>query len=174
MLFMSKILVTLCITFSVPILNYPCRYSLWNLIHELVPSLVPRAYDNGHPETWNRFWYYTFAIIIQGSIFVLVCITDDFKLVLSLGGAIAGSCIIQIFPAMFYLKIQKWAYRSFYDKLVWLIMVLGVVTFFANTAIILQQATDSVEDGHQNDFYDEQNKIALDFIGKSLNGSIPE
>jgi len=137
MLLLSKILVTLCITFSVPILHYPCRYSLWNLCHQFIPNIVPPAYDNGYPLTWNRFWYYFFALLIQGGLYALVCITDNFKIVLSLGGAIAGSCIIQIFPAMFYLKIHNWRYDSLYDKTIWFVMVLGVVTFFSNSSIII-------------------------------------
>ena len=137
----------MCITFSIPILHYPCRYSLWNLINQLFPSLVPPAFDNGHPETWNRKWFYIFAFIIQGGIYALVCVTSDFKMVLSLGGAIAGSCIIQIFPAMFYLKIHGWRYDSIYDKIIWFVGALGVITFFVNTSLIIIQKVQEENSG---------------------------
>ena len=50
--------------------------------------------------------------------------TENFRLVLSLGGAISGSCIIQIFPAMYYLKIFNWRYNGLYNKCVWIILLL--------------------------------------------------
>jgi len=139
MLIVSKILVTLCITFSVPILHYPCRYSLWNLLHQIFPDRIPPAYDNGYPDTWNMKWFYLFAIIIQGGLYILVCITDDFALVAALGGAIAGSCVVLIFPAIFYLKMHGWQSHTIYDKLVWLVGCLGVIIFVANTGLILYQ-----------------------------------
>ena len=38
MVAVSQILVTVCIMFSVPILHYPCRFSMWSLTHELCPK----------------------------------------------------------------------------------------------------------------------------------------
>jgi amino acid permease len=137
MLIVSKILVTLCITFSVPILHYPCRYSLWNLLHQLFPTQVPQPYDNGYPQTWNWKWFYLFAIVIQGGMYILVCITDDFALVAALGGAIAGSCVVFIFPAMFYLKTHNWKSDTVYDKTVWFVGGVGGLIFVANTGLIL-------------------------------------
>ena len=137
MLLVSKILVTMCIVFSVPILHYPCRYSLWNLLHQIFPGTVPPPYDNGYPETWNWKWFYLFAVIIQGGMYIMVCITDDFALVAALGGAIAGSCIVFIFPAMFYLKIHRWRRYCVYDKVVWFVMAFGFVSLVANTSMIL-------------------------------------
>ena len=49
MVAVSNIMVTICIMFSVPILHYPCRFSLWNLLHQMVPRFVPVAFDNGNP-----------------------------------------------------------------------------------------------------------------------------
>lgn len=102
---------------------------LSNLMSFMIPGTVPPAFDNGYPQTWNRKWFYFFAIVIQGTLFTLVCMTDNFKIVISLGGAIAGSCIIQIFPAMFYLKIHNWRSDSVYDKVIWLILGLGIGEF---------------------------------------------
>jgi len=168
MLLAARILVTVCITFSVPILHYPCRYSLWKLLNRLAPKTVPTPYDNGFQETWNPIWFRMFAIVIQGCIYALVCITDDFKLVLSLGGAIAGSCIIQIFPSMFYLKIHDWDHRGAYNKLVWLILGLGWVTFFFNTSLIIIQSIAARSDGGENDFHDEQNKVSFELMGRGF------
>lgn len=139
-------------------------------MHQFVPTIVPAPYDNGHPETWNRAWFNIFAVLIQGGLFALVCFTDDFKLVLSLGGAIAGSCIIMLFPAMFYLKIHNWRYDSLYDKTVWLIGGIGVLTFIINTSIIIIQHVSAQNDGHSNNFYDEQNKDMFSVIGRTLAG----
>ena len=49
MVAVSNIMVTICIMFSVPILHYPCRFSLWNLLHQMIPRFVPAAFDNGDP-----------------------------------------------------------------------------------------------------------------------------
>ena len=108
----------------------------------MIPGTVPPAFDNGYPQTWNRKWFYFFAIVIQGTLFTLVCMTDNFKIVISLGGAIAGSCIIQIFPAMFYLKIHNWRSDSVYDKVIWLILGLGIGEFifmFLSLSVILSR-----------------------------------
>merc|ERR1711970_94867 len=137
MLIVSKLLVTLCIVFSVPILHYPCRFSLWNLMHQVFPGKVPPPYDNGYPKTWNWKWFYLFAIIIQGGMYILVLISDDFGLVAALGGAIAGSCIVLIFPTMFYLKIHGWRSDTVYDKTCWLIGALGCLIFVGDTGLIL-------------------------------------
>jgi sodium-coupled neutral amino acid transporter 1 len=137
MLIISKIMVTLCITFSVPVLHYPCRYSLWNLLHQVLPNYVPVAYDNGYPETWNRKWYYICALLLQGILFVIACMVNEFGLVVGLGGSVAGTCIILIFPASFYLKIHRWRRDSFYDKVVWFMMIFGYFTLVANTSMIL-------------------------------------
>ena len=137
MLIVSKIMVTLCITFSVPVLHYPCRYSLWNLLHQIFPNHVPPPYDNGYPQTWNRKWYYICALLLQGVLFIIACIVNEFGLVVGLGGSVAGTCIILIFPAMFYLKIYRWRRASLYDKIVWFMMVFGFFTLVANTSMIL-------------------------------------
>ena len=38
MVAVSQIMVTVCIMFSVPILHYPCRFSMWTLLHQLCPK----------------------------------------------------------------------------------------------------------------------------------------
>ena len=139
MLMVAELLITLCIIFSVPILHYPCRYSMWNLLHRILPKYIPPAYDNGYPETWNRPWYYFFAVILQGGLYGLTCVTEDFGLAIALGGAVAGTCLMQVFPAMFYLKIHGWRYKYLYDKAVWFVGALGILTFFISTGMILLQ-----------------------------------
>ena len=56
MVAVSNIMVTICIMFSVPILHYPCRFSLWNLLHQMVPRFVPVAFDNGNPSQDYKLW----------------------------------------------------------------------------------------------------------------------
>ena len=65
-----------------------------------------------------------FCLLLHVGIYALVVMTENFRLVLSLGGAISGSCIIQIFPAMYYLKIFNWRYNGLYNKCVWIILLL--------------------------------------------------
>ena len=74
--------------------------------------------------TFNRGWYSLFCLLLHVGIYALVVMTENFRLVLSLGGAISGSCIIQIFPAMYYLKIFNWRYNGLYNKCVWIILLL--------------------------------------------------
>ena len=80
--------------------------------------------SNPDLSTFNRGWYSLFCLLLHVGIYALVVMTENFRLVLSLGGAISGSCIIQIFPAMYYLKIFNWRYNGLYNKCVWLILFL--------------------------------------------------
>ena len=102
MVAVSQIMVTVCIMFSVPILHYPCRFSFWTLLHEICPKgrflkisqnlytvlVVPEPYDNSNPSSFNRFWFTLFAFVIHIGLYLLVCVTTNFGLVMSLGGAI--------------------------------------------------------------------------------------
>ena len=152
MVLVSNIMVTVCIMFSVPILHYPCRYSLWSLLHLMFPKgtvfyyyiqwktiidiaksfsyyhnlvkVIPEPFDNGQPSTFNRKWFSILAVVLHVGIYILVITSSDFKIVMALGGAISGSCIIQIFPAMYYLKIFDWAHNGIYNKCVWFILIL--------------------------------------------------
>merc|ERR1719284_872960 len=150
MVAVSNIMVTICIMFSVPILHYPCRFSLWNLLHQMIPRFVPAAFDNGDPSTFNRGWYSLFCLLLHVGIYALVVMTENFRLVLSLGGAISGSCIIQIFPAMYYLKIFNWRYNGLYNKCVWIILLLGIATFIGNTGLVIVQNVASQHDRLEN------------------------
>ena len=58
MVAVSNIMVTICIMFSVPILHYPCRFSLWNLLHQMIPRFVPAAFDNGDPSQDSKSKFY--------------------------------------------------------------------------------------------------------------------
>merc|ERR550514_1035084 len=169
MVAVSNIMVTICIMFSVPILHYPCRFSLWNFLHSVAPKIVPPAYDNGDPTSFNRAWYSIFCFILHIGIYALVVATENFKLVLSLGGAISGSCIIQIFPSMYYLKIFNWRYDGLYNKCVWVILLLGIATFIGNTSLVIVQNVASQYDRLENQYHDKQNEDGYMIMGRSNN-----
>jgi sodium-coupled neutral amino acid transporter 2 len=162
MVLVSNIMVTVCIMFSVPILHYPCRYSLWSLLHLMFPKVIPEPFDNGQPSTFNRKWFSIFAVVLHVGIYILVITSSDFKIVMALGGAISGSCIIQIFPAMYYLKIFDWAHNGIYNKCVWFILILGFTTFIGNTGLVVLDTMGN------SDFEREQADIVLsDMIGRT-------
>jgi amino acid permease len=163
MVLVSNIMVTICIMFSVPILHYPCRYSLWSLLHMIAPSVVPEAFDNGHPSTFNRKWFSLLAVVLHVGIYVLVVTSSNFKIVMALGGAISGSCIIQIFPAMYYLKIFNWSHDGLYNKLVWFILCLGCVTFIGNTGLVVLDTMGNSK------FERDQAEILLEIAGRTSN-----
>ena len=78
----------------------------------------------------------------------------------------SGSCIIQIFPAIYYLKIFRWKTNGVYNKIVYFILCLGIVTFFGNSSLVLYQQFKPVDEQHE--LLANQTRHALEMAGKSL------
>jgi sodium-coupled neutral amino acid transporter 4 len=146
LILMSNCLVMTCIIFSIPLAQYPARNTIWKLIHTCIPQYFPDPFlpaelsipeDKRRPFPWKAF--YGIMLFSFGFIYFTVVSAANFKLFLALSGAVSGSTVIMIFPALFHLKMENWNYRTLENFCTYLILIAGFVTLFGNSGMIVMK-----------------------------------
>jgi len=143
LIMISNILVMTCIVFSIPLAQYPARNTIWKLIYTVLPNHFPSPFlpsELDEKERSRSFpWIPFYSIMICSYLFIYYVVVSaaNFKLFLALSGAVSGSTVIMIFPAMFHLKIENWTCRTVENFCAYLIFAVGFITLFGNSGMII-------------------------------------
>lgn len=134
--------IKLCFVFSIavsiPLIVFPCRVSLYNLLFPQKPKEdIPMS--GKIPE----FHFKVITIFIIVGSMVIGIMVPNVEFVLGLNGATMGTLICYIFPALFFLGVMssssegKWTAR--------LVLVFGLTILIASTYTTLSRQEKKVE-----------------------------
>ncbi|KAK6169172.1 hypothetical protein SNE40_020272 [Patella caerulea] len=127
---------------TIPLIMFPCRVSLYNLLFSQI-HYKPKGHDDMPAQTHIpeiHFKILTLFIVIVPMIVAIIVPNVEF--ILSFNGATMGTLMCFIFPAIFFLKVNKGESKG----LAQIVLICGVTIMLISTFSILN--TVEKEHGH--------------------------
>lgn len=144
LILMSNCLVMTCIIFSIPLAQYPARNTIWKLIYTIAPNRFPEPFLPSElripvekRRAFPHFPFYGIMLVSYFFVYYVVVSAANFKLFLALSGAVSGSTVIMIFPALFHLKMEKWKCNTIENVCSYGLLVIGFITLIGNSSLII-------------------------------------
>ncbi|XP_050391956.1 putative sodium-coupled neutral amino acid transporter 10 [Patella vulgata] len=125
---------------TIPLIMFPCRVSLYNLLFSQI-HYKPKGHDDMPAQTHIpeiHFKILTLFIVIVPMIVAIIVPNVEF--ILSFNGATMGTLMCFIFPAIFFLKVNKGESKG----LAQIVLICGVTIMLISTFSLL----NTVEKGH--------------------------
>ena len=140
----ARIAMAFILAFSIPLLTFPTRQCFDWLIHECYMLIqesreVPRESAIAY---WDRAWKFRFvveAVFILALSYGIAVAFGTLEKILEFFGSVTGSCIIYIFPCLFYMRIMRGGLRNSLCSRSWmdwacnLTLLIGMIIFSVGT-----------------------------------------
>jgi len=136
--------ILLCMVLSFPLLLFPCRNCFHVILRAIMQSKWCPAYVRGlNPNVY----FITETLLIVGGAFGMSVVVPNLVTVFGLTGAITGSLLVYILPAVFFLKLMRTADAKIYFPVYptgkqwvsFVLLVVGLGVFFGGSFAILYQ-----------------------------------
>uniref|UniRef100_A0A7N9ARR5 Solute carrier family 38 member 6 n=2 Tax=Mastacembelus armatus TaxID=205130 RepID=A0A7N9ARR5_9TELE len=118
-----RLAILLSVLLTVPLIHFPARKAVLLLL------------CGGRPFSW--FVHIIVTLIILGVVLILAIFVPDIRNVFGVVGSTTSSCLLFIFPGIFYLKISNQPLRSFDSIGAVLLVVFGLIMGVISFSIII-------------------------------------
>lgn len=122
-----RLAILLSVLLTVPLIHFPARKAAILILF------------GGRPFSW---WIHTIAtLVILGVVLLMAIFVPDIRNVFGVVGSTTSSCLLFVFPGIFYLKISSQNFRSFdYFGAVFLVVFGLIVGVFSFSVIVITWA----------------------------------
>jgi len=119
----SRLMVLTCVIFSTPLLHYPARKALDQMLFE------------GKPFSWFR--HLGIMVVLLTTVDLLVVFVPDIRLVFGLAGATCASMLVIILPSLFYIRIIPGSYKNPKKIVALSLALIGTMFMVFSVALII-------------------------------------